>query len=292
MTEFTLNRAMKIPLIGPWLSRVSHVADILATPCAVSPEIWVEAGFFGAGQILMAFTKPFLIAWTWERFGRSHRKGRRLKQIWDFINEIEGIYEMPEGFGWQVFGVAADLALKLEWYFLLINEATKGAVIWTSLAYEWSGCQAPGDPYCNCALVPGPMALLPPQTGLVNAWHPTEERIFSGGGDVIATPNGYSASCGFSIQQTRNPFFPTLPDAPTTFALIEQLTSTDYGDTPAGKTSQGIVSTFMHRDYFSGTTARSFAVRLTKGFGVTWCSAGTFTATGTNFKGKMMRPDP
>lgn len=292
MTEFTLNRASKLPLVGPWIGRVGHVVDILATPCSVTPTIWILAGLFGAGKILDAYTKPFLIAWTWYRFGRSHRKGKRLKQIWDLVSHTEGIYEYPAGFGWRVFAIATDLILKAEWYFLLIDEATKGAVIWASLAYKWSGCKAPGAPYAEAALINGLLTLLPAGTYFVDTWMETGHNQWRAGPSGIQTTTLSSASCGFHVATGYNPFYPTLPTASGSFWLQDDANGVVYGTEPTQAAGKLNVTTFMHRDYLDGRSAHLFRVHYSKGFGIFWGVSGGMTATGDSQKANQLLHDP
>src|SRR5918994_6592909 len=66
-----------VPIIGPWVGRVGHVIDILATPCNTTPQVWVQAFWHAAPLLLISLYKPDPTDYLTERFGSQHKRGRR-----------------------------------------------------------------------------------------------------------------------------------------------------------------------------------------------------------------------
>jgi hypothetical protein len=137
--------AFNTPLIGGTINNLGQTGAILATPCSIKPQIWVQAAFAAAPIIAYTFIKPFMLAWQFHaRAGRSHR-GK--KGILKFIGEFEP--EIAPEIGtlqWVAFSVA-DAILKLQWYLFVADRTASFLVNWTSLAYEYSGCTTPDNPW-------------------------------------------------------------------------------------------------------------------------------------------------
>src|SRR5690349_16068684 len=136
--------AMKFnPGLGPlrtWGSRIGRVNDIWASPCKVTPEIWVEAFWQVLPIAIFKAIKPSPVDYLIIRFGSGH--GKKRFKAWDFWGfGIGGGIHKP-GWGWQVFKIG-ELAARTLWYIALIDAFTWGVLNWMSLAYQYSGCLTP-----------------------------------------------------------------------------------------------------------------------------------------------------
>lgn len=139
----------QLPVIGPWISRVGQVSDIVALPCTPSDEIWVEAFFAAAPVLLWSLFKPDFPDVRFSRGGLPHhmRGGKRGKK---YVRTMSTTFEIPmfggQNFqkGWQaVLFDLAELGQRIGWYLLIADAATRFALNWTSLAYQWAGCRKP-----------------------------------------------------------------------------------------------------------------------------------------------------
>lgn len=128
------------PIIGPWISRIGQVQQIMSTPCSPDPEIWVMAFFHGVPNLVWGLFKPDPLDDYLDRTGVPHHKKRRRK--FRVMGRIEAELPHPKGLGWAVFKLGA-LAQRLGWYMAIIDQATELAVHWSSMAYQWEGCRIP-----------------------------------------------------------------------------------------------------------------------------------------------------
>lgn len=128
-----------VPIIGPWVGRIGQVADIMATPCSVSPEVWVLAFIAGVPRMAVGLFKPTPDDYISDRIGSPHKKKRR------GIFLVEDLLEpaIPtKGFGWIVFRLGA-WAERVGWWFAIIDAGIELSYHWSSMAYQWSGCAVP-----------------------------------------------------------------------------------------------------------------------------------------------------
>jgi hypothetical protein len=220
----------KWPVIGPWSAALGQVIDIFATPCVVKPEIWVNAFWYSLPRLLTIFTTPFLLAWKWEQLTKRNHQGTksRLSMIKDFGPKAP----VPEGPAWAVFEVATDLALKLEWYFFIADRTAEFAVNWTSLAYEWSGCQFPGELHAQA------WRAEPGFAGIGFGDTPLLADRYDPGNNLQVFPNGVQLRAGevgvftFSVTTSQATGFPEgLQDNNPNFYILNNATGEVVGNT-------------------------------------------------------------
>lgn len=136
----------KIPIVGPWISRIGKVHDIMTTACDVDPEIWVEAFFYGVPRMLVAQLKPTPQDFIDDRFGVTHK--RKTKRKFHFVDELIDPNFKPGTLGWAAFKLF-EWKEKIGFYMIVIDSATELAYTWSSMAYQWSGCDDPNAPSCK-----------------------------------------------------------------------------------------------------------------------------------------------
>lgn len=142
----------KLPIIGPWISKIGRLENIIATPCHITPQVFATSFFAAVPQLVWTLYKPDPIDNYLELFGPPGRPGlrpfgrgglphrRRRFRVGGIIqpeNPISG------KFGTAVWRLGS-LAQRIGWYFLIVDAGINHAINWMSLAYEWSGCQLPG----------------------------------------------------------------------------------------------------------------------------------------------------
>ena len=131
----------RIPIVGDDIYQVGQVLDILATPCAVDPVIAVTGFFSYLPRLAWSLTKPTPFDNAVDRIGRRHKR-RRYRRF-----DIHTI-DLPDAVGkpglQRVMFTLGTAAERIGWYWLVMDATTDFAVNWTSMAYEWSGCQVEG----------------------------------------------------------------------------------------------------------------------------------------------------
>lgn len=128
-----------VPIIGPWIGRIGQVADIMATPCDVDPEVWVYAFFNGVPRMLVGLFKPTPEDYMTERFGRPHKRIRRGRFM---VHDILEAVDPGPGLGWKVFKILGWKE-RVGWWFAIIDAGVELSYHWSSMAYQWSGCATP-----------------------------------------------------------------------------------------------------------------------------------------------------
>lgn len=128
----------KLPVIGPWIAKIGAISSILATPCNVTPTIFVEAFFYAAPNMIWSLFKPDPIDTKLEFAGRPHGRPRRSRQMKEAEKRALGTFGNGKysSFAWEV----NDLAQRVGWYLMIADVAIDNALLWTSTAYKWSGC--------------------------------------------------------------------------------------------------------------------------------------------------------
>lgn len=187
-----INDFYDVPVIGAWTARVGHVYDIISTPCEIEPTIAVLAAFHAAPRALVGILKPDRLDLVAKRFGRPH--GRRLPRRFRVIDEL--IMKVPppvKKLGWCIWKLG-DWAQRLGWYMLIVDAGIEFAVHWTSAAYQWSGCNVPGAPYCRMTTIPNQIFGPGGDDILFMNWALVGKHIFSGDIDSIGTVEGFDCS--------------------------------------------------------------------------------------------------
>lgn len=157
----------RTPIIGDWLGKIGAIQDIIATPCHITPKIYVSAFFAGIPRMAWALAKPDYFddrkdfirrpgGKSNPLFGPRHGRRRRRRMKVDELLESE----FPEagGFGKYAFKLG-ELAERLGWYLMIIDASLDLDIYWMSTAYQWSGCQQPygaAEATCNDTVTYGP----------------------------------------------------------------------------------------------------------------------------------------
>lgn len=277
--------AFKLPVVGPWMSRIGHVGDIFATSCTVSPEIWVYALFHGVPSLAIGLLKPTPFDLVTERFQAGHkRKRKRRYHITDVLEDKT--FRVGKA-GWAVFRLG-EWAERLGWYMLVFDQATKLAVHWSSMAYQWSGCRVAGEPYGEVAM---DKQLLNVNNHTVNGLWST---VVSKGG-FYGSPNGVICNPGYTatpcLELTMEPpggIYP--PASHWSFQLFDALGT--WSSPPIDLAMQGAhyrYGRYLFKDWNYGGPGRYYQTRTTAGDGFIRAS-GTLKVIG--FKDDPLIGDP
>lgn len=193
-----------IPVIGPWIGRTGRIQRIWSNPCAIEPQIYVQAFFTGIPYLLWSIYKPTPQDAIVKRGGVGHKK-RRIHWL-KFTEAMPGM--IVDGRGIPIwFWSAQALKERIGWYFLLIDAAFDGVYYWSSLAYQWSGCPVPGNPHCSGYIedrLIGPGAYTVP-------WGPWATIENSGGCFIADAGAGFPKDSNVSVRYTieSEPYQPT-----------------------------------------------------------------------------------
>jgi hypothetical protein len=202
-----LSSLANAPFIGPTMSKLGYAAQILATPCAPTPQIWVKAFWTASPIIIYTFIKPFFYAWQWEmRTGKSHRGA---KGIINFGKELFPKTPVQQTAAWAVFEPAVDLILKVEWYLFVAEMTSKFLLNWISAAYEYQGCKFPGEFFAQASMK-DIFIIQNAETKMLNPWQVTYSDGRHGEALSIEVPPGISGSLSFYVNFTGKKFL-TIP---------------------------------------------------------------------------------
>jgi hypothetical protein len=110
---------------------------------------------------------------------------------------IRGHPPVP-GWGWRVFNLG-DLAQKVGWYFAIIDAGIDFAVHWSTMARQYSGCDALGEPYAKLYVPVKTIALNSSGAWTNFNFTGADTNIFPASGNHIVVPPGYSWGSQFHI---------------------------------------------------------------------------------------------
>lgn len=185
-----------IPIIGEWTGKIGKINNILATPCNITPAIYVEAFFAAIPQMVWSLFKPDSIDSLYDRFGRPHHRGKKLR--FRGGGSISSEIPVGKGIGRALFPIGA-LINRVGWYFIIVDAALDHAINWMSMAYQWSGCDTPYDCACE-GIYPETDGFQPGGYRELQNWSWTGPHdganVFITGVDVLP---GFDASMSLSV---------------------------------------------------------------------------------------------
>lgn len=196
-----------LPVIGPWARRVGQVQQIMAIPCSVTPEIWVEAFFYSVPIVAWTLFFPDPTDVGFSRGGQPHHRGKRPQFNIQKIITAESLARYG-GLGLALFR-AGEIANFVGWTMLIIDAGTKLAVMWTSTAYEWAGCLP--DHHCYCTAKVTPTQRWEPGSSQYVLWDPVDDTCNMMAVLGVDVPAGMSPGIGVSLSVV--PFPETGEDA-------------------------------------------------------------------------------
>jgi hypothetical protein len=176
-----------LPIVGGQIAKIGQVYDTLASPCDVSTDIWIKAAFHATPYLLLSLTLPECFALELPRGGKRHKRLKRFRfrfsQILQPTLVIRGLPSYAR-FAWGTLERAG-------WIILVVDATTDFAVNWTSMAYQWSECDTPSNPWASA--------------GNGFAWWeagPQKQMLFDSlngnGSGLFASANGITASPGIN----------------------------------------------------------------------------------------------
>lgn len=134
-----------VPYIGDRYAKIGRVIDMWSQPCAAEPSMMALAAWHAVPTIIWGLFKPDLMGFDHGFAGRSHHRRKKWKwEVPDAFYEIKVPKTVPR---WARF--AGALAERVGWYFCLADVTIDGAVLWTSLAMQYSGCPIEGGNFAS-----------------------------------------------------------------------------------------------------------------------------------------------
>lgn len=127
----------QIPLIGGDLSQIGQALDYTVYCRPASADLWVYGFFHAVPTLVVSLIKPEIRDINIGHKGRKPRKGKLLSF---FVNALlEGTYKNDLVPNWKVFQFG-ELAQRIGWYMLVLDATSDFAINWTSMVYQWNGC--------------------------------------------------------------------------------------------------------------------------------------------------------
>jgi hypothetical protein len=250
--------AQPLPLIGPWIAKLGYITDIFAASCAPTPQIWVEGAFAAAPKVIASIFKPFILPDILQSIkGRKHGSGKKLR-LGDLrgaatifrdgvkLNAtFEGLLKNP---GFYAFDIAAEFALKAEWYFLVVDITEDGLIEWISQAYKYAGCADPNNSWAQGNFFQGELTL--PGTGLYYMdqikWQ--HDALSGAAGPTVVMPPRQSTHATIAGTWGPNPALPNIPACEGYFVIYDNLT---------GKTTGGPGSTIYKNGKWTSSVGKN-----------------------------------
>lgn len=283
------------PYLGPaqkWGYRGGKVLDILAFPCAGTPEIWIKAAWQALPTLILTPIKPSWLDYLIIRMGGGHgKRKRKWMDVWDF----EFLEKVPKyGVSWAIIRLGS-LGARALWYIAVADAITGFILNWVSAAYQYSGCNAPGEPYAQCFITGGGV-ITPGSDFLIPTWASAGSFIYGAGGAGITVPGGGIFGRGptlmFDVGWSPDPLHPTNFSVPSSSIVCVGGT----GEVDGIENSDVATSNFAHQNRMTLNAGNqivvvTYRVRLTQGGGYAQYSDMLFSAHGTVNR-DAVRPDP
>jgi hypothetical protein len=128
-----------IPVIGDDLAQIGHVIDLSAQCGGTDAYLSITAMFHALPTLLISLTKPELVDVDIKHGKRRPRRGKFLRFIVDGILQGEfKTFNVPRTW----FAQLGEWSQRLGWYMLVADATSDFLLNWTSMTYQWQGCDA------------------------------------------------------------------------------------------------------------------------------------------------------
>lgn len=127
----------RLPFIGDDIANVGQVYDIVSQPCGPNPYIAVRAFFSYTPLLLWSLFKPEPLDVSFNRQGFRHSRIRR--RGFEALITFELPAPQSPGLYWAI-ARGYQLTERIGWYLLVADATTDFLLNWSSMAYEYSGC--------------------------------------------------------------------------------------------------------------------------------------------------------
>lgn len=280
------------PFLGPfakWGTRIGQVEDILWTPCATTPSMWVKAAFNALPTLLLTPIKPSAVDFLIIRvgFGGHGLKRRKFFDVWDF-EQLERV--SAPGVQWVKF-LGGPLLARALWYIAVADAVTAFSVNWVSGVYQMAGCEFPGEAYIH-EVNSGPLRFgTGSGSGSLGWWDVVDRHNMNGGGtDIIGPPNNET----YAFFQVSTGPDPLTPDkiGEATFSLVNGNTNEVLAtgkNTPDDNGNSNV--TLVGSAGSNISPSQSFRVDWSKSGDPIMFSSGTFDGYGRSARFNL-KPDP
>lgn len=269
----------KLPIIGPWYGRIGRIHQIAALPCAIEPQIVIQAAVVAAPRLIYSLFGPDCIDDAYDYL--KGKPGRHRRQ--NFF-KTRGVVGAP---GSGLNGLATmlvplgDLAQRLGWYMALVDGISEFVVNWTSLMYQYQGCRGLDTPFANATTAEG-FNLCPGFGGhVVCSWNKVGAHIFDVGFTELVVPAGYNPGVGFSVSTGPNPIGP--PHGTFSPRLIGPRDGIVWGEPTVQPKPGGVTTyTFYNFSSYGPTDGGVYRVAGQTQGGPVWVTGGSFFAYGAH----------
>lgn len=279
----------KIPVVGPWYSRLGRIHNYMIAPCAINPYAVFMATVVAAPRLVYGLFGPDCTddAWDWLKGkGKGHKRGA----IFKTLGKRGPAFPVNPGLSHFIIPLG-DLAQRVGWYITLVDQTSEFLVNWTSLMYQYQGCKGTDTPYAQAHLEAG-FGLIPfGGEHIVGSWTKDGAHIFNVGFSELVVPSGFKPGVGFSLSSGPSPLGP--PDGTWSARLWRQGgPDVEEWQTPELKPDGTQSVTWYNFSAYGDDSGGVYRVKVRTQGGPVWLTGGSFNAYGSHPRDQKIGINP
>lgn len=210
-----------IPIIGPWLGKLTKINKLAAMPCMVNPALLVAGVFSQTPRLVWGINGPDCKDSAYERGARPLRRrphggpgrtnpGRTIRGQFgiDHITNPVNVAPLNRVGNWLFAG--SEFAQRAGLYMILIDGYLDTMYHGASLAMQWSGCPNPNEPYAQAHISEQRLLVTPGPAGwsTVIGWTTIGSREFTTGVSGWVPNHAAPFTISLTFHTSLDPLFP------------------------------------------------------------------------------------
>lgn len=225
-----------MPVLPTRLPEINRIAKLIADPCGPSPAIWFSLAVPAAVRAATTILDPF----NWKTEVKLATGKSWLKQLKIYAADahvdlpttqaalLDGLFELAE---------VVDMAT---WYTFLFGVAVEGLMDWTSMVYQFTGCDAAARAGYSAITQPQLLFVGDGDWHAAGVWAQYAPRVINPAAPVINQPANKTAFINVALR-VRNqitfqpiPFDMRLVDLRGNIVAVQSVTADDLHHSNAG----------------------------------------------------------